>query len=68
VAWANGAALVVLQALYAYTPVTQEMFGSAAIGPREWALTAALAVAIFLLTEAAKAVGRRRVVRASVPD
>jgi hypothetical protein len=34
--------------------------GSAPIGPREWLMTTTLAVVIFLLSEAAKAVSRAR--------
>jgi hypothetical protein len=51
--------LIALQLLYCYAPIANTASGSAAIGPREWLLTAALAVVIFLLTEVAKAVTRR---------
>jgi hypothetical protein len=52
--------LIALQLLYCYAPIANTASGSAAIGPREWLLTAALAVVIFLLTEVAKAVTRAR--------
>jgi magnesium-transporting ATPase (P-type) len=60
VVWWSVAALIALQLLYCYAPIANTAFGSAAIGPREWLLTAALAVVIFLLTEVAKAVTRAR--------
>jgi magnesium-transporting ATPase (P-type) len=58
--WWCVAALIALQLLYCYAPIANTAFGSAPIGPREWLLTAALAMVIFLLTEVAKAATRAR--------
>lgn len=52
--WWAAAAMIALQLLYRYVPIANTAFDSAPIGPREWLLTAALAAAIFLLTETAK--------------
>jgi magnesium-transporting ATPase (P-type) len=60
VVWWCAAALIALQLLFCYTPFANAAFGSAPIGPREWALTAVLAVVVFLLTEVAKWVTRSR--------
>ena len=58
--WLSAAALIVLQLVFCYAPFAHAWFGSAPTGLREWLMTAALAVVIFLLTEAAKAVSRAR--------
>ncbi|MDH2415960.1 HAD-IC family P-type ATPase [Nocardioides sp. CER19] len=58
--WWSAAAMIGLQLLYCYLPIANTAFGSAPIGPREWLLTAVLAVVIFLLTEVAKWVTRLR--------
>jgi magnesium-transporting ATPase (P-type) len=58
--WYSAAALVALQAVFVYAPFMHSWFGSAPIGPSEWGLTFALSVVVFLLVEAAKAVGRSR--------
>jgi magnesium-transporting ATPase (P-type) len=57
--WWSAAALVALQAVFLYTPAMQRLFDVASIGPREWLLILGLSVVVFLLAEAAKAVGRR---------
>ncbi|MBB5788829.1 cation-translocating P-type ATPase [Jiangella mangrovi] len=58
--WWSAGAMIGLQLLFCYAPFAHTWFGSAPIGPREWAMTAVLAVMIFLLTEAAKAITRSR--------
>jgi magnesium-transporting ATPase (P-type) len=58
--WWSAGAMIVLQVLFCYVPFANTAFGSAPIGVREWVLTAALAVVIFLLTEVAKWVTRTR--------
>ncbi|QEO15937.1 HAD-IC family P-type ATPase [Agromyces intestinalis] len=59
VVWWSAIALIVLQLVFVYAPFMHTWFGSAAIGPREWGLTAAIALAVFLIVEAAKAIARR---------
>ncbi|MFC7493191.1 MULTISPECIES: cation-translocating P-type ATPase [unclassified Nocardioides] len=58
--WWAAAAMIALQALFAYAPFAHTAFGSAAIDLRAWLLTTALAVLVFLLTEIAKWVNRVR--------
>nr|WP_205629727.1 HAD-IC family P-type ATPase [Jiangella muralis] len=58
--WWSAGAMIALQLLFSYAPIAHTWFGSAPIGPREWLMTSALAVVIFLLTEAAKAITRAR--------
>jgi magnesium-transporting ATPase (P-type) len=58
--WLSAAAMIALQLLYAYVPFLNTAFGSAPIGPRQWLMTAVVAVVIFLLTELAKWVTRLR--------
>jgi magnesium-transporting ATPase (P-type) len=58
--WWSGGVMIALQLVFCYTPFAHIWFGSAPIGPREWLMTAALAVVIFFLTEVAKAVSRAR--------
>jgi len=57
--WVACAAMLTLQLVFVYAPFMNTWFGSAPIGPRDWAIAAVGAVAVFLLTEAGKAVGRR---------
>jgi magnesium-transporting ATPase (P-type) len=57
--WWSAAALVALQVAFVYTPVLQQLFDVASIGPREWSLILALSVVVFFLAELAKTVGRR---------
>ncbi|WNB87064.1 HAD-IC family P-type ATPase [Cellulomonas sp. ATA003] len=57
--WISAAALVVLQLVFTYAPFMNRWFDSAPIGAYGWGLTAATAVLVFLLVEAAKAVVRR---------
>jgi magnesium-transporting ATPase (P-type) len=59
VVWLSVAALVALQALFVYAPFMNTLFGSAALPLSSWAVTAAIALGIFLLVEALKAVLRR---------
>jgi hypothetical protein len=58
--WWSVALLVLAQLAFVYVPVVQTWFNSVGIGWREWLLTAGLAVFIFLVTEAVKAIGRMR--------
>ncbi|MEL7978074.1 HAD-IC family P-type ATPase [Isoptericola sp. F-RaC21] len=60
VVWLSAVALVALQCVFVYTPFMHDWFDSAAIGWAEWGKTAGLALVVFLLVEAVKAVGRRR--------
>ncbi|WP_265521325.1 cation-translocating P-type ATPase [Oerskovia flava] len=64
VVWIASAALVVLQAVFVYTPFMHTWFGSAPIGIGEWGTTFGLAVVVFLLVELTKGVGRARSARA----
>ena len=57
--WVSAGALLVLQLVFTYTPFMHRWFGSAPLGGWDWALTAAVAVGVFLLCEAGKAVARR---------
>jgi len=57
--WISGATLLLLQLVFVYAPFMHPWFHSAPLGVREWAYTAGIAAAIFLLTEAGKAVERR---------
>ena len=58
--WWMAALMIALQVLFSYAPFANTAFGSAPIGPREWLLTAVLAVVIFLLVETAKWASRSR--------
>ncbi|OII26069.1 HAD-IC family P-type ATPase [Frigoribacterium sp. MCBA15_019] len=58
--WISAGLLVALQLVFVYAPFMHPWFHSAPLGTREWAYTAAIAVAIFLLTEAGKATERVR--------
>ncbi len=58
--WYSAGSLLALQAVFVYAPFMHAWFGSAPIGLREWGITLGLAVVVFLLVEAAKALGRAR--------
>lgn len=58
--WYSAGSLLALQAVFVYAPFMHSWFGSAPIGLREWGVTLGLAIAVFLLVEAAKALGRAR--------
>ncbi|MBD7951349.1 HAD-IC family P-type ATPase [Oerskovia sp. Sa4CUA1] len=58
--WYSAGSLLALQAVFVYAPFMHSWFGSAPIGPREWGITLLLAIVVFLLVEAAKALGRAR--------
>ncbi|OBB57840.1 carbonate dehydratase [Mycobacterium sp. 852013-51886_SCH5428379] len=58
--WRMTAALLVLQGLFVYAPFMNAWFQSAPLTLNGWTVTFVLAVVIFLLIEAAKAIGRRR--------
>ncbi|WP_182113926.1 MULTISPECIES: HAD-IC family P-type ATPase [unclassified Actinotalea] len=57
--WVSAGALLVLQLVFTYAPFMNTWFGSAPIGAHSWALTAGLAVLVFLVMELAKAAIRR---------
>lgn len=57
--WVAAGALLVLQAVFIYTPFMNMWFGSAAIGWRSWLLVVGLAFLTFVFVEAVKAVSRR---------
>ncbi|MGN8247213.1 cation-translocating P-type ATPase [Cellulomonas soli] len=57
--WVAAAALLVLQLVFTYAPFMHDWFGSAPIGWRDWGLAVLGGAVVFLLNEAAKAVGRR---------
>ena len=59
VVWVAVGSLAVLQAVFTYAPFMHSWFDSAPIGWRDWGLTAAFAVGVFLLCEVGKAVARR---------
>jgi calcium-translocating P-type ATPase len=58
--WVAGGLLVTLQLVFVYAPFMRPWFHSAPLGAREWAYTAAIAVLIFVLAEAGKALERAR--------
>ncbi len=60
IAWIVVGILLVLQVAFAYLPVLNTWFGSAAIDWRGWLIPLAFAAAIFLLMEGGKAVFRAR--------
>ena len=57
--WISAGALLVLQLLFTYAPFMNVWFDSSPIGLHSWALTAGVAVVVFVVMEAAKAVLRR---------
>ncbi|HEY8340400.1 MAG TPA: HAD-IC family P-type ATPase, partial [Egibacteraceae bacterium] len=58
--WWSAVTLVVLQAAFLYAPPLQGLFEVTGLGLREWLLVLALSAVVFLLSEAIKAVSRRR--------
>ncbi|MBE7699161.1 HAD-IC family P-type ATPase [Oerskovia sp. Sa1BUA8] len=58
--WYSAGSMVALQAVFVYAPFMHSWFGSAPIGLREWGITLGLSIVVFLLVEAAKALGRSR--------
>jgi magnesium-transporting ATPase (P-type) len=56
--WVSSGVLLALQVMFVYAPFMHPWFRSAPLGAREWAYTAAIAVVVFLLTEAGKALER----------
>jgi len=56
--WWSTLTLLVLQLMFLYVPAFHELFGVAPIGAREWVVTAALALVVFLIVEAVKAIAR----------
>lgn len=57
--WVSAGALLVLQLVFTYAPFMNAWFDSTPIGVRSWVLTAGIAVVVFVVIEAAKAVLRR---------
>jgi magnesium-transporting ATPase (P-type) len=51
----SAGAMILLQLLFTYAPFMHEWFHSQPLEPRDWALTAGLAVAVFFLSELGKA-------------
>ncbi len=51
--------VVTLQLLFTYLPPMQQLFGTAAVGNESWARIVSLAIIIFVLIEAEKAIVRR---------
>lgn len=61
--WLAAGALLVLQLLFIYAPFMNNLFRSAPIPLQSWLLVIALAVAVFVIMESAKALQRRRLAR-----
>jgi len=59
VVWIAVGALLALQLVFNYAPFMHSWFGSAPIGLRDWGLTLVIAIGVFLLCEAGKAVAHR---------
>ena len=57
--WVSAGALIVLQLVFTYAPFMNTWFDSTPIGLYGWGLTAGIAVLVFVVIEAAKAVLRR---------
>ena len=57
--WISIGLMVVLQLAFTYAPPMQSLFGTAAVGAKEWGWMAAAGVVIFLAVEAEKALTRR---------
>jgi len=58
-AWAAAAAVLVLQALYTYLPLSRRLFDMRPVGPGHWAIIAAMGLGLFVLLEVEKACVRR---------
>lgn len=54
--YVSGGILLLLQLVFVYAPFMHPWFHSAPLGAREWGYTIAIAVLVFLLTEASKAI------------
>ncbi|HEY5878258.1 MAG TPA: cation transporting ATPase C-terminal domain-containing protein [Nakamurella sp.] len=59
--WIGAGILLVLQIAFVYAPFMNAWFDSAPIGLRGWGISLGLAILVFLLTRAGKALVRRRV-------
>jgi magnesium-transporting ATPase (P-type) len=57
--WIGAGVLLVLEIAFAYAPFMNDWFGSAPIGLRDWGISLGLAILVFLLAEAGKALVRR---------
>jgi magnesium-transporting ATPase (P-type) len=57
--WISAGALIALQIVFTYAPFMNVWFDSTPIGVHSWALTAGIAVVVFVVIEAAKAALRR---------
>ncbi len=62
--WWSAGALILLQVAFLYLPFMQDLFRVQGIGLAEWGKAAGASVVIFLIVEAAKALGRRNLRRA----
>lgn len=60
VLWISAGVLVALQIVFVYAPFMHTFFGSASVPARGWWAPLLLAVVVFLVVEAGKAVGRSR--------
>jgi magnesium-transporting ATPase (P-type) len=60
--WGAAGAVVVLQIVFTYVPVMQQLFGSAPLAPVHWGAIVVVNIGLFLLVEAEKAVNRGRLV------
>ena len=58
--WAGTGAMVILQMLFTYTPLMQQLFGTAAIGAQAWGEILLVGGAALLVMEAEKALRRNR--------
>jgi magnesium-transporting ATPase (P-type) len=60
--WGAVGAVVVLQMVFTYVPVMQQLFGTAPLAPVHWGAIVVVNIGLFLLVEAEKAVNRGRLV------
>jgi magnesium-transporting ATPase (P-type) len=60
--WGAVLAVVVLQMVFTYVPVMQQLFGTAPLAPVHWGAIVVVNIGLFLLVEAEKAVNRGRLV------
>jgi magnesium-transporting ATPase (P-type) len=57
--WGGAAAMILLQALFTYAPLMQQLFGTAAIGAQAWGEIALVGLAALFIMEGEKALRRR---------
>jgi magnesium-transporting ATPase (P-type) len=61
--WAGTGAMILLQALFTYLPVFQQVFGTASLGPAAWAEISATALLALAVMEGEKSLRRAQVGR-----